>query len=131
MEDDEFYLNDDELAEDNQMTIVDMAKKQVIDSIIKTANDIKVNLKFNERGDCSSNISILSSLTSSLIELDSAEINDLSDEELQAKIEEVLKKTTELTFANIDKVIKTEDDDEQDSGDSEDTDDDTDGSIDF
>jgi len=134
MEDDEFYLNDDDLAEDNQLTILDLAMEKVVDSIIKTASAIKTNIKFNEHGDRSSNINILSSLTSALIELDSEVVNDLSDEEVQQMIENVLKQTTELTFANIDKVIKDDDDEEQTSNnDSDSFDDDTEdgSSLDF
>ena len=133
MEDDEFFLNDDELAADNQLSIVDDAKLKVLNYIIKVATEAKDNIKFNETTDASSNISLLSKQMSALISLDSEELEELSDEELYERVEAILRSTTELTLSNIDDVLPKQEDDFDDSGstnmNADDTDDDS--GIDF
>lgn len=132
MEDDEFFINDDDLAADNQLSIVDDAKLKVLEYIIKVATEAKDNIKFNESTDASSNISLLSKQMSALISLDSEELEELSDEELYERVEAILRSTTELTLSNIDDVLPKQEDDFDDSGSTNmNADDDDDSGIDF
>ena len=132
MEDDEFFVNDDELAADNQPTTVDSAKDKVLDYIIEVAKKIKDNIKFNETTDASSNISLLSKQVDALISLDSKELEGLSDEELYERVEKIQRSTTELTLSNIDDVLPKQEEDFDDSGATNmNGDDDDDSGIDF
>jgi hypothetical protein len=118
MEDDEMYLNDDDLAKDNQLTIVDEALKQVLDSVIETAKKAKDCIDFNETTDASSNIAILAKYTDALLSLDSKEMDELSDEEQSERVDKILRSTTELTLSNIDDVIPDQEEDLDDDGDN-------------
>lgn len=115
MMDDDFFLSDDDLGKDNQLSIVDDAKIKVLEEIKKSAHDIIENIKFNEKSDSVSNLRILSGLVGSLTDLFGVNSDDLADEEVQALIDNVLKATTELTFSNIDEIIKEDEENQSDS----------------
>ena len=107
--DDDFFINDDELAEDNQLTIVDTARIDLLKTMKKTADDMISNLQFNEKNEAMTNTRLLAGYMDSLIKLAEIELSDnLSDEEVAEEIDKVLKQTTELTFGNINDVLKDE-----------------------
>lgn len=106
--DEDFFLNDDELAEDNQLSMVDSARLDLLNSIIKSANDMIENLKFNEQTEANSNTRILAGYLDNLIALGNVDINGLSEEEVYEIIENVMKSTTELTFGNMNEIIPDE-----------------------
>lgn len=107
--DDEFFINDDELAQDHQLTLLDEAKMKVLKYIEDLVPEMKSNLEFSELGNYQSNLQILSSQISILIELESADEN-LSEEEMEELIDATFKKTTELTYANLDDIIPDDED---------------------
>lgn len=109
--DDDFFLDDSELAQDNQMTIVDDAIYKSLDSMEKAITELKNNLKFNEQVDAMASLKILSMHLDSAIRLARIDEDNLSEEEVQEEIENVIKQTTELTFANINTVLPDEPDD--------------------
>lgn len=105
MMDDDFFLNDDDLAADNQLSIVDEAKIKLAKEIEKVAKDLEENINYNEKSDSENNLRILSNHLTALISMFEIDTFNLSDEEVQERIDEVIKQTTQLTFANIDDVI--------------------------
>lgn len=105
MMDDDFFLNDDDLAADNQLSIVDEAKIKLAKEIEKVAKDLEENINYNEKSDSENNLRILSNHLTALISMFEIDTFNLSDEEIQERIDEVIKQTTQLTFANIDDVI--------------------------
>lgn len=105
MMDDDFFLNDDDLAADNQLSIVDEAKIKLAKEIEKVAKDLEENINYNEKSDSENNLKILSNHLTALISMFEIDTFNLSDEEIQERIDEVIKQTTQLTFANIDDVI--------------------------
>lgn len=115
MMDDDFFLSDDDLGKDNQLSIVDDAKIKVLEEIKKSAHDIIENIKFNEKSDSVANLRILSGLVSSLTDLFGVNSDNLADEEVQDLIDNVLKATTELTFSNIDEIIKEDEENQSDN----------------
>lgn len=125
-EDEEFFINDDELAEDNRLTISDSARMDLLNSIIKSAQDMKDNLKFNEQSDAEHNLEMITNYVDCLIKVSQVDLEDLSEEEAEELIDKILRSTTELTFNNIDEVLpdaepETEmNDDNSDDGDSTD-----------
>ena len=111
LDDEDFEFSDDDFAKDNQLTIIDEARKKVLDNIEKGAREAKLNLKFNETTDFRSNLNIITQNMSALVSLDDIDEN-LPEEEVQERIDKIIKMTTELTFANIDDVLKNEDKEE-------------------
>jgi hypothetical protein len=121
--DDDFEYNDDEFGEDTQQTLVEIAQGKLLDSIEKVIKDLRGNLKYNERTDKEANLELLSGYTSAMLELSAIDEAGVSDEEAQAKIEEVFRKTTELTLSNIDSVINDPDEKDQTTEEIDDSDD--------
>lgn len=125
-EDDEYFLDDEELAEDNRLTISDSARMDLLNSIIKAAQDMKDNLKFNEQSDAEHNLEMITNYVDCLIKVSQVDLEDLSEEEAEELIDKILRSTTELTFNNIDEVLPDEEpeaemnDDNSDDGDSTD-----------
>ena len=125
-EDDEYFLDDEDLAEDNRLTISDSARMDLLNSIIKSAQDMKDNLKFNEQSDAEHNLEMLTNYVDCLIKVSQVDLEDLSEEEAEELIDKILRSTTELTFKNIDEVLPDEEpetemnDDNSDDGDSTD-----------
>ena len=104
-EDDGFYLDDDELGEDNQMTLVEEAVFKTVEAMEKTLKEFKDNLRFREIQDQESQVRILSSHLDSILKLRNIDTSELSEEEIFEEIENVYKRTTELTFSNIDNLL--------------------------
>ena len=123
---DDFFINDDELAADHQLTLLDEAKIKCLDRIIAITNECKLNLELSERGNFSNNLGILSSQISILIDLQAADEENLSDEEMEEIIDRAFKSTTEITFANLNEIIP-DDDDSVGIEDNSDKDDNSDG----
>ena len=115
MDDDNFFLNDDELGEDNALSIVDEAKLKAVSMIQKIANDLEGNIKYNESTDAQSNTELLLHHVNALLELQTLENQNVSNEELAEKIDEIFKSTTQLTYQNIKTVLKSEDDETDDN----------------
>lgn len=125
-DDDEYFLDDEELAEDNRLTISDSARMDLLNSIIKSAQDMKDNLKFNEQSDAEHNLEMITNYVDCLIKVSQVDLEDLSEEEAEELIDKILRSTTELTFNNIDEVLPDVEpeaemnDDNSDDGDSTD-----------
>lgn len=106
--DDDFYMDDDELAEQNALGVVSTAKLSIVENIKNLAEEMEMNLKLNESTDYENNSSMLTEKVDILLKLDelSKQQLDLSDEEVQNLINEIMKSTTQLTFGNMDKYLK-------------------------
>ena len=109
---DDFFLDDDDLAQDNQLTVIDNTRIRILDDIIDIAKKIKENINFNEETDARANIQILSRNLDWLLELTNVDINGRSDEELQEIVENVLSATTELTLENMNALLPDDEDGE-------------------
>ena len=101
----DFFLNDDELAQDNQLDVVSSESIKLLELIKKTSDAAIENFKFGEKSDAKNAITLISSYLTSLIDFVNADAEGLSDEEICAKAEEVSKMTTELTLNNIDAIL--------------------------
>ena len=127
LDDEDFEFSDDDFAKDNQLTIIDDARRKILDNIEKGAAEAKLNLKYNEVANFQANLNIITRNMTALVSLDDIDEN-LPEEEIQEKIDDIIKMTTELTFTNIDSILKSEDDEagdtevETDSGDTDTTD---------
>lgn len=113
-EDDDFFLDGDELDMENNLTVIDNAKKEVLEHIEKLSNEMKMNLKFGEIVDYNNNLMAISRELDILIKLSSVEDQNLTDEEQLDIIKQAQRMTTELTFKNIDDFIEKDENNNED-----------------
>ena len=106
--DEDFFMNDDELAEDNQPTLVDSAILDLLKSIEDCTSKMRDHIRFNERSEVLAQTDIMAGYMDSLIKLNTIDIEGLSEEEVYEEIDKVLKSTTELTFANMNEILPEE-----------------------
>lgn len=106
-EDEDFYFDEESLNADDQMSLLDEARHQLVLTMEKILNELKYNLKLGEPG-YDENLSALGSQLDILIELSSDDYDELSDEEQKDIIEKALKQSTEITFNNINEIIPVE-----------------------
>jgi len=109
---DDFFLNDDDLAKDNELNKIDLAKIRLLETISRTANETIQNIRFNEEKDAFDNIDLITNYLAALHRLAETDVEDLgiSDEEMDHVIKEAETLTTELTFRNIDTVFPDDND---------------------
>lgn len=107
-DDEEFFINDDELAADHQLTLLDEAKVNVLNYVTKLSEELKSNLEYSEIGNYQANLEILSAQIGILIELESVDDTNMSDEEMQDIIERAMNKSTEITYANMSDILPEE-----------------------
>lgn len=120
---DDFFINDDELAADHQLTLLDEAKIRVLNRIEELTKECKVNLELSEFGDYENNMHIISSQVSILIELQAVDTENMSDEDMEEVIDRAFKSTTEITFANLNEIIPDQEEDNiQNIGDTDEDD---------
>lgn len=104
--DDEFVLNDSDLANDNKPTILDEARLKVLECVTETSNKMRDNIKYNEKSNYENNLKILVNYQARLMDVEELATQKLSDEEYSEKIDKIFNDTTELTFSNIDDIVK-------------------------
>lgn len=107
-DDDEFFVNDDELAEDNQPTLVDSAILDLLKSIKECVTKMEEHIRFNEHSELTAQSAIVAGYVDSLLKLNSIDVSGLSEEEVYEEIDNVLKSTTELTFSNMNDILPEE-----------------------
>lgn len=127
-EDDDFFIDNDELAADEQLDIVDSTILKLTEQLKKTSEELALNIKLKEGSDADASLSIIAGLVNQIITLKSIDIENLSDEEIEEAINSAIKSTTELTFNNINNVLG--DDEPTDITTTDDSDDDN-SSLDF
>ena len=103
-----FSWNDDELAEDNQPTLVDSAIPWSLNLLKTLKAKMEDHIRFNEASEVLAQTEIMAGYMDSLIKLNTIDIEGLSDEEVYEEIDKVLKSTTELTFANMNEILPEE-----------------------
>lgn len=119
MFEDDFFINDNDLASDNQPTLIDQAKMDLLNTIIEKANSMKESLILKETSEAENLLTVLSRYFDALIKLSELDITD-SNEELSEEIEKIINdivvSTTKITLSNIDTVLpKVEENNENES----------------
>lgn len=121
-EDDDFFLNEEELDAENQLTVIEKAQQDILSHMETLVGDLKLNLKFGEHSDFGNNLVAISRELDVLIKLTTADRDNLSDEEQLEIIKEAQKMSTELTFNNIDEFVEKDEEDNNEAGPSDDFD---------
>ena len=119
MFEDDFFINDNDLVSDNQPTLIDQAKMDLLNTIIEKANSMKESLILKETSEADNLLVVLSRYFDALIKLSELDITD-SNEELSEEIEKIINdivvSTTKITLSNIDTVLpKVEENNENES----------------
>ena len=125
-EDDDFFINEDELAAENQLNLVDNAKSDILGRLEELMKTLKENIKFRERADFDANLKIVLSQFDVLLKLHSADASGMDDEEQLELIKEAQKLTTELSYDNIDDFVEKDEEEDTVSNDIDDIGDGTD-----
>lgn len=105
MEDEDFFIDNDDLTSDEQLDIIEATMLKLAETLEATSKELCLNLKLKEGSDAEASLSIISGIVSKLVNLQGINTDDLSDEEVEEVVEEALKCTTELTFNNINNVL--------------------------
>lgn len=105
-EDDDFFLDEDELDSENQLTVIEKAEDDILSHLEELVKNLKTNLKFKEITDFDNNLRTVIREVDILIKLATADKEGLSDEEQLDIIKEAQKISTELTFDNIDDFVE-------------------------
>ena len=117
MFEDDFFINDNDLASDNQPTLIDQAKMDLLNTIIEKANSMKESLILKETSEADNLLVVLSRYFDALIKLSELDITD-SNEELSEEIEKIINdivvSTTKITLSNIDTVLPKVDENNED-----------------
>jgi hypothetical protein len=129
--DDDFELNEDELAAESQLSIADEEKIKILEVMKKKIIEAIDNLKYSEKEEYKANFAVISRYVSAIIDIEQMEQNpEISKEELLEAIEKIEITVKELSFQDLkqmeekSKTVIVED--EEDNGDSKKTDDDFD-----
>lgn len=118
MELDDFFLEDDDFAEENELTILDSAELDVLKCLKETVEKIETNIKFKEESEETYNLTVLGNYMDRLTMIYNTKGSNQSKEELEETLKEITRITTPLTFSNIDKVLPDENEEDHDKNDS-------------
>jgi hypothetical protein len=131
--DDDFELNEEELAAESQLSIADEEKIKILEVMKKKITEAIDNLKYSEKEEYKANFAVISRYVSAIIDIEQMEQNpEISKEELLEAIEKIEITVKELSFQDLkqmeekSKTVIVEDDEENKSDDKNKTDDDFD-----
>jgi len=130
MNDDEFELNDDELSAESQLSIADVQKVKILESMKKKINEAIENLNYSEKEEYKANFFVISRYVGAIIEIEQMEEDpNISEEQLLEAIEKIELTVKELSFQDLrdmenkSKTVDVEKDDDSSDGKSGDDED--------
>jgi hypothetical protein len=104
---DEFFLNDDELFEENSMSDIDKAKLDLLEFVEKKVQEAKDNLTYSETAEFDTNINTISRYITGIMEINMAESDpELSEDDIVQMIKVVEQRTKELSIEDLRKMKK-------------------------
>ena len=113
MDYDDFFLDNDELDEQNSIGAVDEAKLEILGQIEQVVKDAKLNIKYKEEAEFRANFSILSRYVGAVVELEQLispmnfegiideEAEELSENDILERIDEIMLTAKELSFNDL------------------------------
>jgi hypothetical protein len=117
---DDFELNDDELAAENQMSAADEQKVKILKVMKKKIEEAIENLNFSEKEEYKANFAVISRYVGAIIEIEQMEADpEISEDDLLEAIEKIEITVKELSFQDLKSMEKksevvTESGDEKD-----------------
>lgn len=100
--DDDFFLDDDELSSESQLSIADEQKIKVLETIKTKIDEAINNLKYSEKEEFKTNFSNIARYVSTIIDIEGMEQDEnISEEELLEAIEHIEITVKELSFQDL------------------------------
>lgn len=100
---DDFELNDEDLDDDAQLTIVDEAKLGAIEKIEEYTEKLKESVLFQNPGDYDANLKVLSRYITTLIDLNELERVETDQRIICEKIKNINLHTETVSYENIER----------------------------
>lgn len=108
MEDEDYFMNDDDLAAETQISLADKEKIKILENMKKKIDEAIENLEYSEKTEYISNFSIISRYVSAIIRIESLESDtDIAEEELLEEIEKIEITVKELSFQDLRDIEKS------------------------
>lgn len=105
--DDEFFLDDNELSGESQMSVADEEKVKILNNIKAKIDEAIKNLNYAEKDEFKTNFSIVSRYITTIIDIQAMEENpEISEEELLEAIENIELTVKELSFNDLKEMEK-------------------------
>ena len=105
--DDEFFLDDDELSSESEMSMADEEKVKILTNIKSKIDEAIKNLKYSEKDEFKTNFSIVSRYITTIIDIQAMEENpEITEEELLEAIENIELTVKELSFNDLKEMEK-------------------------
>lgn len=130
--DDEFFMDDNELNAETQISMADQQKIKVLENMKKKIDEAISNLTYSEKEEYSANFAIISRYVGAVIDIEGMEDDpEISEEQLLEEIEKIEITVKELSFQDLRDIEKKNniievDDDDDDSSNHQNIDDDFD-----
>jgi hypothetical protein len=107
MNDDEFFLDGDELNSEHQLSITDTTKIKLLETIVKKASEAIDNIKHFELSEYKANLSNVNRYVGAIIEVEQlAQDSEVSEEELVEMLEKIELTAKELSFTDLKEIEK-------------------------
>jgi hypothetical protein len=123
MNDDEFFLDGDELNKEGQLSMADNEKLKILETMKKKIDEAINNLKYSEKEEYRATFAVISRYVGAIVEIEQMEQDaNISEEELLDAIEKIELTVKELSFQDlkdIKKKMENAEVPEQSSGDND------------
>lgn len=102
MDNEDYFMNDDDLAAETQVSKADKEKIKILENMKKKIDEAIENLEYSEKTEYISNFSIISRYVSAIVRIESLESNpEFTEEELLEEIEKIEITVKELSFQDL------------------------------
>jgi len=102
---DEFFMNEEELFAETQQTIIDTELDKVLEAMEKKIAEARENLGYAEKGEFQQNVQMISRYVTAIIEIEQLEKlledGETSEDEVLDRIQKINLSVKELTFTDL------------------------------
>jgi hypothetical protein len=107
MNDDEFFLDGDELNKEGQLSMADNEKLKILETMKKKIDEAINNLKYSEKEEYRATFAVISRYVGAIVEIEQMEQDaNISEEELLDAIEKIELTVKELSFQDLKEIKK-------------------------
>jgi hypothetical protein len=107
MNDDEFFLDGDELNKEGQLSMADNEKLKILETMKKKIDEAINNLKYSEKEEYRATFAVISRYVGAIMEIEQMEQDaNISEEELLDAIEKIELTVKELSFQDLKEIKK-------------------------
>lgn len=107
MNDDEFFLDGDELNEEGRLSMADVEKVKILETMKRKIEEAIGNLNHSEKEEYKATFAVISRYVGAILEIEQMEQNpEVSEEELLDAIEKIELTVKELSFQDLKEIKK-------------------------